>query len=60
MADELRKEPGLDVQLTDGNKGEFTVEVDGRTVSQKGENLPPVEQVVDAVHRALPAGSSHG
>jgi hypothetical protein len=52
VADELRKQPGLDVQSVEGAKGEFTVMVDGREVARKeGDNLPPVEQVVSAVKR---------
>jgi thiamine biosynthesis lipoprotein ApbE len=35
VADALRKEPGLSVDLIDGNRGEFTVLVDGRTVAGK-------------------------
>ncbi len=55
MADALRKEPGLSVDLIDGNRGEFTVLVDGRTVAGKqGDSLPSVEDVVAAVKKAAP------
>jgi hypothetical protein len=55
VADALRKEPGLSVDLIDGNRGEFTVLVDGRTVAgKKGDSLPSVEDVVAAVKQAPP------
>jgi len=43
VADALKREPGVQVQLEDGGKGEFTVSVDGQQVAHKGDNLPPVE-----------------
>ena len=53
MAATLKKEPGLDVQLVDGNKGEFTVMVDRKVVAQKGgDSLPDVNEVVARVHNA--------
>jgi hypothetical protein len=52
VAEALRREPGVDVQLVDGSKGEFTVLADGRELAQKGESLPPVEDVVGAVRKA--------
>jgi hypothetical protein len=52
VADALKKEPGVDVQLVDGGKGEFTVLVDGQQVAKKDESLPPVEEVVAAVKKA--------
>jgi len=57
VADALRKEPGLDVEVVDGEKGEFTVWVDGDEVAHKGDSLPPVADVVAAVRQAeAPAG----
>jgi hypothetical protein len=54
----LRKEPGLHVQSVNGNRGEFTILVDGREVAHKeGDNLPPVEQVVGAVRKATKAAA---
>jgi hypothetical protein len=44
----------LHVDLIDGNRGEFTVLVDGKVVAQKGTNLPTVEDVVHAVETASP------
>jgi hypothetical protein len=53
VAEVLRKEPGLKVELVDGNRGEFTVLVDGRVVAGKqGHDMPPVEEVVAAVRKA--------
>jgi hypothetical protein len=57
VADALRREPGLAVELVDGNPGEFTVLVGGRVLARKqGNDLPPIEQVVAAVREAgMPA-----
>jgi hypothetical protein len=53
VADALRQERDVDVQLTDGAKGEFTVLVDGREVAQKkDESFPSVDEVVNAVRKA--------
>lgn len=53
MADALRHEPGVEVELVDGNRGELTVLVDGHVVAKKGLFLKPsVEQVVKAVRKA--------
>jgi hypothetical protein len=58
VAEELRKEPGVEVELVDGNRGEFTVLVDGREVAKKGLIFKPsVEKVVKAVRQAAPAGA---
>jgi hypothetical protein len=51
VADALKQEPGVDVELVDGGKGEFTVLVNGQQVVKKGESLPPVEEVVVAVKK---------
>lgn len=57
MADALRKEPGLDVQLIDGDRGEFTVSVDGHQVASKGLTLPDVNEVVEAVRHERGVGA---
>ena len=54
MAAALRDEPGVQVQLVDGGRGEFTVTVGGQVVAQKTDTLPPVDQVVTAVRDAGP------
>jgi len=51
VAEILRKEPGFDVELIDGDHGEFTVSVDGRTVAKKTDRLPPIDEVVAAVKK---------
>ena len=45
------------MELVEGNRGEFTVSVDGKVVAQKGESLPSVEDVVKAVKKAAPVGA---
>jgi hypothetical protein len=57
VAAALRNEQGFQVELTDGDRGEFTVSVDGKVVAQKGQSLPSVEDVVSAVKKAAPVGA---
>ncbi len=53
MADALRKEPGVEVEVVNGNRGELTVQVDGRTVAKKVLFFKPsVEKVLNAVRAA--------
>jgi hypothetical protein len=60
VADALRKEPGLEVELVDGNRGEFTVLVDGQMVTKKRLIFKPaVEKVLQAVRKANPARARH-
>jgi hypothetical protein len=55
VADTLRKEPGIEVEVVDGNRGEFSVLVDGQVVAKKGLIFKPsVEQVLQAVREATP------
>lgn len=50
MADLLRKEPDTQVEVIDGNRGEFTVQVDGHEVAGKrGDSLPEPDEVLRAV-----------
>jgi hypothetical protein len=52
----LRNEPGVEVELVNGNRGELKVLVDGRTVARKWLFFnPSVEKVVTAVRAAVPA-----
>jgi hypothetical protein len=51
VADALKREPDVQVNIVDGNKGEFTVNVDGRAVAHKADQMPTVEEVVAAVRR---------
>jgi hypothetical protein len=50
-----KKELGIDVELIDGAKGEFTVLVDGRPIVRKGESLPAADEIVAAVRKEMPA-----
>lgn len=53
MAAALRPEPGLEVELVDGDRGELSALVDGRPVIQtKGEQMPTFEDVLAAVRKA--------
>ena len=59
MADALRKEPGVEVELANGRRGEFTVLVDGRVVARKGLIFKPsVKKILAAVREATPAGAN--
>jgi hypothetical protein len=58
LAAALKEEPGVEVELRDGDRGELTVLVDGREVARKGLFFKPsVEQVLAAVREAAPAGA---
>jgi hypothetical protein len=50
----LRKEPGVEVEVVNGNRGELTVQVDGRTVAKRVLFFfkPSVEKVLEAVRQA--------
>ena len=52
----MRKEPGVEVELVNGNRGELTVQVDGRTVARRVLFFfkPSVEKVLKAVREARP------
>jgi hypothetical protein len=55
VADALRKEPGVEVELVNGGRGELTVLVDGRVVARKLLVFKPsVEKVLKAVREARP------
>jgi len=57
VADALRKEPGVEVEVVDGNRGELTVQVDGKTVAKTFLHYfkPSVEKVLKAVRAAGPS-----
>jgi hypothetical protein len=58
VADALRQEPGVEVELVDGNWGELTVTVDGQVVAQKRLLFKPsIAKVVKRV-RETGAGKS--
>jgi hypothetical protein len=52
LAAALGKEPGVELHMVNGNRGEFTVSVDGKVVAQKGESLPTIDEVLSAVRKA--------
>jgi hypothetical protein len=53
----LRKVPGVDVDLVNGEHGELTVSVDGHEVARKeGDTFPQADKVVAAVQQAAMAG----
>jgi len=52
VAAQLRKEPGVEVEMVDGGKGEFSVYVDGHLVAQKGATAPTDDEVLAAVRNA--------
>jgi hypothetical protein len=59
VADELRKEPGTEVELVDGNRGEFTVLVNDHVAAKKGFLFKPsIEKIKKAVREAMPAEAS--
>jgi hypothetical protein len=58
VADALRKEPGVEVALVDGSRGEFTVLVDGQVVAKKGLiSKPSVDEILKAVRAAGPVAA---
>jgi hypothetical protein len=56
VADALRKEPGVETEVVNGKRGEFTVQVDGKTVAKKCLLffMPSVQTVLKAVREAGP------
>jgi hypothetical protein len=56
VADALRKEPGVEVEVVDGKGGELTVAVDGQVVAKKKFLFfkPSVDTVLKAVREAVP------
>jgi hypothetical protein len=59
VAASLRQEPGVEVDVIDGARGEFTVIADGREIVRKdGDDLPAVDRVLAAVREA--AGQTAG
>ena len=52
----MRKEPGVEVEVVNGKRGELMVQVDGRTVAKKVLFFfkPSVENILKAVREAGP------
>jgi hypothetical protein len=53
----LRNEPGIEVELVDGKRGELTVLVDGRVVARKWLLFTPSVAKVLAAVRAAPGSA---
>ena len=48
----MKQEPGVEVELVDGKRGELTVLVDGEVAAKKGLLFKPsVEKVLQAVRQ---------
>jgi len=52
LAAELRKEPGVQVEVIDGARGELAVSVDGKEVARKNDSVPDTQEVLRAVRAA--------
>jgi hypothetical protein len=55
LAAALKNEPDTAVQLIDGDKGEFTVSLDGRVVARKADDLPVNDILKKVKESATPA-----
>jgi hypothetical protein len=56
----LREVPGVEVELVDGKRGEFTVLAEGQVVAKKGLIFKPsVQKVLSAVREAAPTQARH-
>ena len=60
MADSLRNEPDLRVEVVNGSPGELTVLVDGEKVAAKHDTLPPINDVVRAVKQSGASAGARG
>lgn len=57
MAALIRKDTGVEPELVEGDRGEFTVWVGEKLVAEKGPlGFPSEKQVVAAVRQALAGG----
>jgi len=58
LAAELRNDPDTRVNVVDGNKGEFTVEVDGRKVNgMRGDSLRDQSDLANDIRGRQTAGA---
>ncbi len=54
MAELIKRELGIQPELVEGKRGEFTVSVGDQVVAKKGwVKFPPDEKVLSAVQQAL-------
>jgi len=50
----IKKDTGLDTEIIEGGRGEFTVWVDGKRVAQKSaDGFPEDQQAASAVRQAV-------
>jgi hypothetical protein len=58
QASALRREPGIQVQVIDGYRGEYTISVDGRVIAEMvGSWLPTIPEVLAAIRQRHLAGA---
>jgi hypothetical protein len=57
VAAALGNETDVRVSVVDGSPGELTIAVDGAEVTRKGESLPEINEVVEAVRSGAAAGA---
>ncbi|MGI9166928.1 MAG: hypothetical protein ACR2G5_11200 [Pyrinomonadaceae bacterium] len=55
MAELIKRELGVEKELVEGERGEFTVWVGDQMVARKGWRFPPDKRVLSAVQQALAA-----
>ena len=56
MADLIKRELGVEVELVEGNKNEFSVWVDNKVVAKQGWIIFPTDnKILSAVRRQLEA-----
>ena len=56
MAALIKKDTGLDTEIVEGRRGEFTVWVDGKRVAEKtADGFPEDQQAASAVKQAVGA-----
>jgi len=54
VAAEIKKATGIEAEVVEGNRGEFTVWVDQENVARKtADGFPSDQEAVSAVRRAL-------
>jgi len=58
LTDELRRDPDTRVNVVDGNKGEFTVDVDGRRINgMKGDSFRDSRELAEDIRGRRNAGA---
>ena len=58
LADVMRRDPDTRVNVVDGNKGEFTVDVDGRRINgMKGDSFRDSRELAEDIRGRRNAGA---